>query len=463
VIHLLRDGNNMRILVVQETNWPERYPHTQHHLMERLCLRGHEVRVIDYDFDWKRSSHRRLFQARTVFCGVSKIHQNAKIDVIRPSAVNIPILDYLYLASADAIEIRRQIGEFKPDIIVGLGILNAYIAARVAQQHNIPFVYYWIDALDTLIPEKFFQALGRFVEQKAIKLSSSVFVTNQKLKDYVVDLGADEKRVSIFSSGIDFQRFNTNVSGLEIRTRYNVSSDDTVLLFMGWIYHFSGIKEVVRALAQEREQYPHLKLLLVGEGDAYPEIQALREELHLEDRVILTGRQPYERMPEFVAAADICILPAYTDEKTMLDIVPIKVIEYLAGAKPVITTRLPGIMKEFGENNGIIYVDTPEEVLNTAESIIGTGQSASVGLKGRKSVGRFNWDTITDQFEEKLTALVGLGQEVRVAESFYVDRVPDVVPHASTLKRDDLETSRLNAIHSSLAKDSMDSQRGFLK
>jgi glycosyltransferase involved in cell wall biosynthesis len=451
----------MRILVVQETNWPERYPHTQHHLMERLCLRGHEVRVIDYDFDWKRNSQRKVFQARTVFKGVSKIHPNAKIDVVRPSAVNIPLLDYLYLASAEAIEIRRQVGEFKPDIIIGLGILNAYIAARVAQQHSIPFVYYWIDALDTLIPEKMFQALGKFVEQKTIKLSSSVFVTNQKLKDYVVDLGADEKRVSIFSSGIDFQRFNTDVNGLEIRSRYGISSDDTVLLFMGWIYHFSGIKEVVRALAQAREQYPHLKLLLVGEGDAYPEIQSLREELHLEDLVILTGRQPYEKMPEFVAAADICILPAYTDEKTMLDIVPIKVIEYLAGAKPVITTRLPGIMKEFGENSGVVYVDTPDEVLGAAKLLIGTDQSTSIGLRGLRSVKRFDWNIITDLFEEKLANLVGLERDIPMADLFYIERDLDAFQYSSTLKGGELDTSRSSTTHSTMDSDPADPQWGF--
>lgn len=30
--------------------------------------------------------------------------------------------------------------------------------------------------------------------------------------------------------------------------------------------------------------------------------------------------------------------------------------------KPVITTRLPGVMTEFGDDNGVIYVDTPEDM-----------------------------------------------------------------------------------------------------
>ena len=43
----------MRILVVQETDWFEKGPLQQHHLMEKLSLRGHEIRVIDHEIIWK--------------------------------------------------------------------------------------------------------------------------------------------------------------------------------------------------------------------------------------------------------------------------------------------------------------------------------------------------------------------------------------------------------------------------
>ena len=60
----------------------------------------------------------------------------------------------------------------------------------------------------------------------------------------------------------------------------------------------------------------------------------------------------YSDVPHYIAAADICLLPALLN-KTMRDIVPIKLYEYLACGKPVIATRLPGIWTEFGSKNGI--------------------------------------------------------------------------------------------------------------
>jgi hypothetical protein len=37
---------------VQDTDWIKRNPVQHNHIIERLVLRGHEVRVIDYDITW---------------------------------------------------------------------------------------------------------------------------------------------------------------------------------------------------------------------------------------------------------------------------------------------------------------------------------------------------------------------------------------------------------------------------
>ena len=51
----------MKILFLQETDWIKRGPHQQHHLADRLSVRGHEVRVIDYDFTWRTEKKKMLF------------------------------------------------------------------------------------------------------------------------------------------------------------------------------------------------------------------------------------------------------------------------------------------------------------------------------------------------------------------------------------------------------------------
>lgn len=390
----------MRVLITQETDWLIKTPAQQHHLSEMLSLRGHRVRVIDYELLWKKQGKKELVSKRDVYLDISKIHRNASVTVIRPGILKIPGLVYASLIFSHKREIERQIEEFNPDIIVGFGILNSYLALKIAANNNIPFIYYWIDVLDRLIPFKAFQVFGKIIENQTLRKADKVLTINERLKDYVVKMGALSEQTSVLRAGIDFDQFKYVRENINSLDRRNVEKESITLFFMGWLYHFSGLKEVALKLSKIKQN--NIKLVIVGEGDAYDDLKQIQTRYNLHDRLILTGRRPYHEMPAYIAASDICILPAYPSEKIMQDIVPIKTYEYMAMSKPVICTKLPGVMTEFGENNGIVYVDKPEEVLDKAVEIITNNKAAELGDKARQFAEKNSWDKITDEFENIL-------------------------------------------------------------
>lgn len=386
----------MNILVIQESDWIKRNPHQQHHLMERLSLKGHKIRVIDYPIDWKEE--RGIYQKRKVIEDYYKIHPEASVDIIRPSILKLPTLVYSSVIFSHWMEIKRQIKEFQPDIIVGFGIINNFIASRMAKKENIPFIYYWIDVLHHLIPEKHFQILGKYLEKITIQNSTQIITINHKLEEFVRKLGA--KNTKVIGAGIDLNKFDPNLDGSPIRQKYGIKDDDIVLFFMGFLYHFAGLKEV--ALELTNYEYENLKLLIVGDGDAYSELQNIVEKYDLKDRVLLVGRKPYNKIPDYIAASDICILPAYPNEKIMQDIVPIKLYEYMAMGKPVIVTALPGIMKEFGKDNGVSYVERPELTPKSALNL----DKEKTGKNARSFVENKDWEYISSSFEDYLEDLL---------------------------------------------------------
>ena len=400
---LMKD--KMKILITQETDWLKRNPHQQHHLAERLSLRGHKVRVIDHELLWREDKKKELHSKRQVFNNVSKIHKEADVVLIRPGIIKLPVLEYISLIFSHKREIKRQIKEFMPDVIICFGILNTYLVMRSSKKNNIPFIYYWIDVLHTLIPIKSLQAVGKMLEKKILKNADRVVTINEKLMDYAIKMGANQDKTHVVRAGIDLERYDLTIDGSEIRGRYGIKKDDLVLLFMGWLFDFSGLKEVAIKLSNVKNEKPNIKLLIVGDGDAFNDLKKIIEEYHLENQVILTGKQPYESIPKFLAAADICLLPAYPTEKIMQDIVPIKMYEYMAMGKPVITTKLPGLMKEFGDDHGVIYVDKPEDVFKKAIELIENGTLKEHGLKARGFVEKYNWDDVVDEFEGILEEL----------------------------------------------------------
>jgi glycosyltransferase involved in cell wall biosynthesis len=394
----------MRILLVQESDWLKKGPHQQHQLADRLSLKGHQIRAIDYEILWRDQGKKGLYSKRQVFGNVAKSCNGARVTVIRPGIVKVPWLDYASLILTHRKEIKRQIKEFSPDVIIGFSILNSYLAVKAAKRNAIPFIYYWIDVLHRLIPFKPFHPIARMVESKTLKQADRVLVINDKLKEYVIKIGAPPERTQVLRAGIDIEQFNPEENGSAIRKQYGLKKDDIVLFFMGWLYNFSGLKEIALQLAETKNY--NLKFLIVGEGDAYDELQQIQQKYNLQDRLILTGKKPYQEIPAFIAASDICLLPAYPTEKIMQDIVPIKMYEYMAMAKPVVSTRLPGVIKEFGEDNGVVYISKPEDAIEKAVGLIQGGSLKELGARARSFAKRYSWDSITDEFEKILEEVI---------------------------------------------------------
>ena len=389
----------MKILIVQDTDWLKRNPAQQHHLAEMLSLRGHEIRVIDFEILWITQSRTDLWSRREIFCNISKIHEGAKIRVVRPGIIKVPLLDYISVFLSQMKEIRHQIKEFTPDIIVGFGPIS-YLAGRAAKKHRLPFIFYWIDVSHRLITFKPFQLVAWVLERITLKLADRILTINDKLKEYVIRIGAPPERTQVLRAGIDFAQFDLSISGNMMRERYGLAKEDIVLFFMGWLYRFSGVKEVASQLA--KSENPDFKFLIVGDGDLYHELRHFSKKYNLSSKVILTGKKPYSEIPALIAASDICLLPAYPDEKIMQDIVPIKMYEYMAMGKPVISSRLPGVVKEFGEGNGVVYAESPEDVVRKATKIVNSNSLGQLGKKARSFAEKYSWNNIVSDFERAL-------------------------------------------------------------
>jgi glycosyltransferase involved in cell wall biosynthesis len=390
----------MRILVVQESDWINRGPHTSHHLFERLSKRGHEIRVIDYEIDWPSSKDQKLISKREVIQNVHKAIVDNSIVVIRPPIIKIPILNYFSLIYTHSTEIKKQILEFKPDVIVGFGILNAKIAIHLARQNGIPFVYYLMDELNQLVPQKHFRHIAMLIESSNVKNANKVISISEKLREYTIEMGAKRENTEVIRSGVDMDHFRKADGRYVIRDKYNIDENDIVLFFMGWLYSFSGLKEVAQELS--KSENCRLKLMVLGKGELWETLQDLKEQSKLDDRIIIIDWIPYEEIPDYIAAADICILPAYKID-VMRNIVPIKMYEYMAAGKPVIATDLPGLIREFGSNNGILYVSKPEETTSKALEIYWENSINTEGAKSRRFAERYDWEKLVDKFEKILS------------------------------------------------------------
>ena len=54
----------MKILYIQETDWLNKGPQQQHHLLERLSNKGHHIIILDYEIRWKEKKSKKLISRK---------------------------------------------------------------------------------------------------------------------------------------------------------------------------------------------------------------------------------------------------------------------------------------------------------------------------------------------------------------------------------------------------------------
>ncbi len=387
----------MQIVVVQETDWLKRGPHQQHHLFERLSLRGHEVTVLDYPIlrpHWPREP---FAVPRREVENAARIYEGARIRLITPGTLSPRLLarptSILSHTSALAGLIRAQ----RPDVIVSYALSTGLPALWLARRNQIPYVFHVIDALHAIVPSRLLQPVAHAFERRLFAAADEVLLINEHLRDYAIRMGAAPDGARVLRTGVDLQRFEPGRRDDPARAALGIAPGDFVLFFMGWLYDFSGVREVAKTL---RDAPPGVRLLVAGDGDDYDALCALRDG-GLGGRLILTGRVPYERIPALLACADVCLLPFHTVPATE-HIVPIKLYEYMASGRPVIAAPLPGVRRDVGEDNGIVYVPAAEQV---AAALHIRDRAGDLGHRARAFVeANCDWDTITAEFEAILLA-----------------------------------------------------------
>jgi glycosyltransferase involved in cell wall biosynthesis len=112
-----------------------------------------------------------------------------------------------------------------------------------------------------------------------------------------------------------------------------------MLVFVGNISLGDDLDLALRALQEVRQHVPEVKLVIVGTGDGLPRLRALAADLELQDRVLFTGWIEHQHVPAYLSAADIAIYP-YRDTLINRAKCSIKILEYMAMGKAIVTTRV---------------------------------------------------------------------------------------------------------------------------
>jgi glycosyltransferase involved in cell wall biosynthesis len=129
----------------------------------------------------------------------------------------------------------------------------------------------------------------------------------------------------------------------------------STIAYAGSLIEYEGLDTLLRALAILRDQGVEYKLNIAGDGEARPALQAIVAELALENQVCFLGKLSPSDTRQVVAKAELVCIPRKPYEVCKI-VPPIKLVEAMAMAKPVVVPDLPVFRDELGvEAAGLFF------------------------------------------------------------------------------------------------------------
>ncbi len=150
-------------------------------------------------------------------------------------------------------------------------------------------------------------------------------------------LGAQgvQSPVEVLPNATDLSPFAA-ADDAEVRGRYGVAEDETLLMFGGRIAPEKSLDFMLRAFAIVRQRCPQARLLLAGDGPALSSLQALAADLGVAGQTIFAGPVPYSEMPKYHGAADLFVMTSLSEVQ------PLVLSEAMAAGAVLVAVRAPG-------------------------------------------------------------------------------------------------------------------------
>lgn len=174
-------------------------------------------------------------------------------------------------------------------------------------------------------------AVGSFFLRRGVARAQRVTLTCGALAEkYRVPAA----KSCIIPNGVDLNAFKNKNDGKAL-----VGLDGFIVGYVGVLREWVNFEPVFRALSAVDKR---IKMLIVGKEGKFDETKNLARICHVSDRVIFAGEVDYAEIPQYIAAMDVCLIP-FTDGDISQGAVPLKLFEYMASGKPVLSTKLQGV------------------------------------------------------------------------------------------------------------------------
>ncbi len=207
----------------------------------------------------------------------------------------------------------------------------------------------------------------RILLKYVFKKAKKIIVNSEGTRDEVLKFGTPHSKILVAHNGVDIEFFNIKESKEEARKKLSIPSDKKIIAYVGRLESIGlekGVGDLIEAFKMVHSEISDMMLYIVGGPSSY--IEKYNKFAEDYSNIVFTGQVDYQIIPSYLRAFDVVVIPSPAKQQ-FLTASPIKLFEFLAAGKTVITSDLPSLRRVLNEKNSLFF--KPENVDDLAQKI----------------------------------------------------------------------------------------------
>lgn len=263
--------------------------------------------------------------------------------------------------------------------------------------------------------------LAAFEEWAQVAASRLAHVTRsvtRGMADRLVERGVPPSRVISLGNGCDIAQFHP-LPRAEALAAFGLDPARTHLGFIGNMVPWHGLDTALQGFARIAADAPEIDLLVFGDGPARPDLEAETARLGLQSRVRFMGPVGRDRANLAVNCFDIAILPLTERRDTAFGYSPVKIRDYAAAGRLVLTGHVPDNTELAG--SGWLFThkaDDPADMVRALRELLArrAGWPSVPEIARAHAERHFAWPAIAGRIAERLETARGTRKVARKRE-----------------------------------------------
>jgi len=226
------------------------------------------------------------------------------------------------------------------------------------------------------------------------RIGGLVLIT-QKVKEEFLELGIPKEKILVAADGVDLKIFDIEMSKVEARKILNLPPNKAIIGYTGRFKTMGmdkGINDILKAITLSKNK----EIVFVAVGGSVEDIeyyQKIVDELNIASQVMILGYKKQTELAIYQKACDILLMPFPFNEHYAYYMSPLKMFEYMAAKRPIISSDLPSVRDVFNEVNCLFCRSgDADDLRQKIELLIENKElSNSISQKAYSEIGNYTW------------------------------------------------------------------------